>query len=843
MAQDEARGQEAVEVRSYDPSVIEARWQREWEARGIYRAVEDPSRPKFYALGMFPYPSGRLHMGHLRNYTLVDVVARFARMRGYNVLNPTGWDAFGLPAENAAIKYGRHPADWTYDNIAVMRDQLKRLGFSYDWSREVSTCDPEYYRWTQWLFLLMYRRGLAYRADARVNWCPGCQTVLANEQVVGDGECWRCHSKVEQRRLRQWFLRITAYADRLLKDLDLLDGWPERVKTMQRNWIGRSEGAEVRFRVQETGDELPVFTTRPDTLFGVTYVVISPHHPLASRLVAGGPYQQAVEEMAGALALREHELAEEEKVGVPTGAHAINPINGEAVPIWVGNYVVMEYGTGAVMGVPAHDQRDFEFARKYGLPVRVVIAADGVPLDGERLEAAYEGPGVMVNSGPFDGMPSEEGKRAVIAELERRQAGRASVQYRLRDWLISRQRYWGCPIPIVYCERCGEQPVPEEQLPVLLPQQVEFAPKGQAPLATAPDFYHTTCPRCGGPAVREVDTMDTFIDSSWYFLRFCSPTTQEGPFDPRAVRYWMPVDHYIGGIEHAVLHLLYSRFFMKVLYDEGLVSEVEPFRRLFTQGMVTLGGVAMSKSRGNVVDPDEVVNRYGADTARLFILFAAPPDRDLEWSTAGVEGAQRFIQRVWRLVESYAPIVAGVEPYRPGQDGAALGPDERELRRAVHQALKKVTADCEERLGFNTAIAALMEAVNAFYRYKERPGGEPHPAVVRECLEILVLALAPFIPHATESMWETLGHQGSIHQQPWPAYDPGALQRERVTVPVQVDGKVRDRIELPVDASEEEAREAALSSPRVQRWVEGRTVQQVIVVPGRLVSVVTRGGA
>ncbi|MEW6046051.1 MAG: leucine--tRNA ligase [Bacillota bacterium] len=831
-----------LQARPYDPGAIEAHWHAKWQESDLYHATEGGARPKFYALGMFPYPSGRLHMGHLRNYTLVDVVARFYRMRGYNVLNPMGWDAFGLPAENAAIQHGRHPADWTYSNIAAMRDQLKRLGISYDWSREFATSDPEYYRWTQWLFLLMYRKGLAYKANARVNWCPHCQTVLANEQVVGDGECWRCDTKVEQRQLRQWFLRITAYADRLLEDLELLTDWPERVKVMQRNWIGRSTGAEVRFRVKETGDELAVFTTRPDTLFGVTYMVLSPQHPLAEKLAAGGPHERSVREMARALALREQELAEAEKVGVPTGAHAINPINGEAVPIWIGNYVVMEYGTGAVMGVPAHDQRDFEFARKYHLPVRVVIAAEGVPLDGEKLQAAWEGPGVMVNSGPFDGTPSEEGKHAVIAELARRGAGKASVQYRLRDWLISRQRYWGCPIPIVYCERCGEQPVPESELPVLLPAQVEFSPRGQAPLATAPEFLHTRCPRCGGPAVRETDTMDTFIDSSWYFLRFCSPKAGDAPFDQAAVRYWMPVDQYIGGIEHAVLHLLYSRFFTKVLYDEGLVQENEPFRRLFTLGMVTLGGAAMSKSRGNVVDPDEVAGRYGADTARLFILFAAPPDRELEWSTSGVEGARRFIERVWRLVEEYAPALEEVPAYRPGSDGASIGPDEKELRAAVHQALRKVTVDCEERFSFNTAIAALMEAVNAFYRYKDRPDARPHLGVVREGLEILTLALAPFVPHVTESMWERLGHRRSVHEEPWPVYSPEALQVERVTMAVQVDGRVRDRIEVPADAPEEEIRKIALGTERVQRWTAGRNIGQVIVVPGKLVSIVTKDG-
>ncbi len=823
----------------YDPQEVESRWQAYWNQRRLYEVAEGGTRPKFYALGMFPYPSGRLHMGHLRNYTLVDVVARYHRMRGYHVLNPMGWDAFGLPAENAAIQHGQHPDAWTRSNIAVMREQLKRLGLSYDWQRELATCDPEYYRWNQWLFLLMYRRGLAYRAEARVNWCPSCQTVLANEQVEG-GECWRCGSKVEHRHLKQWFLRITAYAQRLLDDLDRLEGWPERVKVMQRHWIGRSEGAEVRFRVEPTGDELVIFTTRPDTLFGVTFMVLSPLHPLAEKLTAGTRQAEAVRRMAIEMTTREQELATLEKAGVPTGARAVNPVNGEAVPIWVGNYVLMEYGTGAIMAVPAHDQRDFEFARKYGLPVRVVIGAAGVPEDGESLREAYEGPGVMIHSGEFSGMPSEAGKQAVIRKLEAQGAGRSAVQYRLRDWLISRQRYWGTPIPIVYCEACGEQPVPEEQLPVTLPARVDFAPRGAAPLATAQEFVRASCPRCARPARRETDTMDTFVDSSWYFLRFCSPQEAQAPFRREAVDFWMPVDQYIGGIEHAVLHLLYSRFFTKVLYDAGLVGFQEPFTRLFTQGMVTLGGYAMSKSRGNVVDPDQVVGRYGADTARLFILFAAPPERDLEWSEAGVEGALRFLHRVVRLVDEFAPLLSASSRAQP-QDGRPLGAAERELRRAIHRALRKVTQDCDQRFSFNTAIAALMEAVNAFYRYKDRPGQSPDLAAVREGLDLLVLSLAPFVPHLAEELWERLGHAPSVHEQPWPSYDPQALEVEQVTLVVQVDGRVRDRITLPADASEEEAREAALASERVRRETERRGVERVVVVPGSLVNVVTAG--
>ncbi|BAS28526.1 leucyl-tRNA synthetase [Limnochorda pilosa] len=819
----------------YHPEMIEPRWQEAWARSELYRVVEDPGRPKYYNLEMFPYPSGDLHMGHVRNYSLGDVMTRYYRMKGYNVLHPMGWDAFGLPAENAAIQRNVPAAQWTWSNIDRMRAQLKRLGFSYDWEREVATCAPDYYRWTQWFFLLLHRRGLAYRGKARVNWCPGCRTVLANEQVEG-GRCWRCHSEVEKQEREQWFFRITAYADRLLDDLSRLDGWPERVKAMQANWIGRSEGAEVDFQVEGLDETISVFTTRPDTLWGVTYMVLAPDHRLVEPLIQGRPEAEAVRRFAERVrATPEREREHVEKEGVPTGAFCINPVNGERVPIWVGNYVVSEYGTGAVMAVPAHDPRDLEFARAYGLPVRVVIRPPQGELDEATLSEAYVDPGVMVRSGPFDGTPSQEGKAQVIAYLEERGVGRKTVNYRLRDWLISRQRYWGAPIPMVHCPHCGTVPVPEEQLPVLLPASLTDRAGGTS-LADDPDFVRTTCPSCGGPARRETDTMDTFMCSSWYYLRFTSPKEADAPFSRAAVDYWMPVDRYTGGIEHAIMHLLYSRFFTKVLCDAGLVSFQEPFTRLFTQGMVTLGGSAMSKSRGNVVDPDEIVGKYGADTARLFILFAAPPENDLEWSEAGVEGASRFLQRVWRLAAEWAPVVERASRL----DASVLDRNERDVHRTIHETLRKVTGDIEERFSLNTSISALMSLVNRLYQYKEETPAV-RPELAREGLETLVLMLAPFAPHLAEELWhEALGREGSVHQASWPELDPSALEREEVEVVVQVNGKLRDRLVVPVDVDEATLREQATALPRVQPFIDGRQVQRVIVVPGRLVNVVVK---
>ncbi|MGQ9824042.1 MAG: leucine--tRNA ligase [Desulfotomaculales bacterium] len=824
----------------YNFKKIEEKWRRRWEEQGLY-AVGDPGgRPRFYCLEMFPYPSGKLHMGHVRNYSIGDVLARFKTMQGYAVLHPMGWDAFGLPAENAAIKHGDvHPADWTMANISAMREQLKQLGISYDWRREIATCHPGYYKWTQWLFLQLFHRGLAYKKKAAVNWCPSCATVLANEQVVGGGVCERCKTEVEKRELEQWFLKITAYADRLLEDLRLLEGWPEKVKVMQENWIGRSEGAEISFPVAGRKEEVKVFTTRPDTVFGVTYMVLAPEHPLVEKLIAGteraGEVRSFVREVT-----RLNEIsrtaADLEKVGLFTGAYCVNPVNGEKVPILVANYVLMEYGTGAVMGVPAHDQRDFEFARKYNLPVRVVICPPGEELDPETMTQAYEGPGVMVNSGAFDGLPNEEGKKAVVRYLEEKGLGRGKVAYRLRDWLISRQRYWGAPIPIVYCARCGTVPVPEKDLPVLLPYNVAFKPTGQSPLNECPEFLHATCPRCGGPARRETDTMDTFICSSWYYYRYVSPRCESAPWEKEEVAKWLPVDQYIGGVEHAILHLLYSRFFTKVFYDLGLLANVEPFTNLLTQGMVLKDGAKMSKSKGNVVSPEEIIETYGADTARLFILFAAPPERDLEWSDQGVEGCYRFLNRLWRLVAELSPELAAA-PERPQSGLAGVN---REMRRLTHRTIKKVTEDIASRFNFNTAVSAIMELVNGLYQFKEVPAADRDPAVLREAVEALLLLLAPFAPFITEELWEATGHRESIHRRRWPEYDPEALVEDEITVVVQVNGRVRDRVVLPRGLSSEEMVARVLALPRVQQYVEGKKIGKVIPVPEKLVNIVVK---
>lgn len=824
----------------YNFKKIEEKWRRRWEEQDLY-AVGDPGgRPRFYCLEMFPYPSGKLHMGHVRNYSIGDVLARFKTMQGYAVLHPMGWDAFGLPAENAAIKHGDvHPADWTMANISAMREQLKQLGVSYDWRREIATCHPGYYKWTQWLFLQLFHRGLAYRKKAAVNWCPSCATVLANEQVVGGGVCERCKTEVEKRELEQWFLKITAYADRLLEDLRLLEGWPEKVKVMQENWIGRSEGAEISFPVAGRKEEITVFTTRPDTVFGVTYMVLAPEHPLVEKLIAGteqaGEVRSFVREVTR-LSEIARTAADLEKVGIFTGAHCVNPVNGEKVPVLVANYVLMEYGTGAVMGVPAHDQRDFEFARKYDLPVRVVINPPGEELDPATMTEAYEGAGVMVNSGMFDGLPSEEGKKAVVRYLEEKGLGRGRVAYRLRDWLISRQRYWGAPIPIVYCARCGTVPVPEKDLPVLLPYNVAFKPTGQSPLNDCPEFLHAACPRCGGPARRETDTMDTFICSSWYYYRYVSPRCEGAPWEKEEVAKWLPVDQYIGGVEHAILHLLYSRFFTKVFYDLGLLTNVEPFTNLLTQGMVLKDGAKMSKSKGNVVSPEEIVETYGADTARLFILFAAPPERDLEWSDQGVEGCYRFLNRLWRLVAELSPELAAA-PERPRGGLAGVN---REMRRLTHRTIKKVTEDIASRFNFNTAVSAIMELVNGLYQFKEVPAADRDPVVLREAVEALLLLLAPFAPFITEELWEATGHRESIHRQRWPEYDPEALVEDEITVVVQINGRVRDRVVLPRGISTEEMVARVLAQPRVQQYVEGKKVGKVIPVPEKLVNIVVK---
>jgi len=820
-------------VRTYDFRQIEPKWQKHWDESELYKVAEDPDKPKYYCLEMLPYPSGRLHMGHVRNYAIGDVVARFQSMNGFNVLHPMGWDAFGLPAENAAIQRGVHPVLWTKENIAYMKQQLKRLGLSYDWSREITSCLPDYYRWTQWLFLQFYRAGLAYKSGAAVNWCPSCGTVLANEQVVA-GNCERCDTPVEKKHLEQWFFRITSYAQRLLDNLQKLDGWPDKVKTMQHNWIGRSEGAMLKFAIDGTDKILEVFTTRPDTIYGATFMVMAPEHPWVEELIDGADNEAEIRRFI-AQVVHEDEISrtaeDTEKLGIFTGKYCINPLSGERIPIWLGNYVLMGYGTGAIMAVPAHDQRDFEFARKYDIPVRLVIQDPQAESAEDELPAAYEGSGVLVNSDRFSGLENNRAMEKIIDYLETKQLGEFKVQYRLRDWLISRQRYWGAPIPMINCEKCGLVPVPEKDLPVILPEDVEFGTDGKSPLSKHESFVNTTCPTCGGKASRETDTMDTFVCSSWYFLRYCDPHNGKQAVDKDVADYWMPVDQYIGGVEHAILHLMYARFFTMVLHDLGLVESEEPFANLLTQGMVLKDGIKMSKSKGNVVDPDRIVERYGADTARLFILFAAPPDRDLEWSESGVEGAYRFINRVWRLVQDYSPRVQKVQPTR-SNDGL-VGQD-KDLRRAMHQTLSKVKGDIQ-RFNFNTAISSIMEYVNAFYQYD---GDNMY--LCREGLETLVLMLAPFVPHLAEELWQELGGRGSVHKMVWPQVDEEALQVEEMTIVLQVNGKVRDRVTVPVDITDDELKKLATSQESLAPFMEGKDVVKVILVPKKLVNIVVR---
>ncbi len=819
----------------YDFKAIEEKWRRRWEEADLYASIEEPGREKRYVLVMFPYPSGPAHIGHVANYNLGDVLARYLRRKGVNVLHPMGWDGFGLPAENAAIRSGVHPAKYTWDNIALLKEGLQRLGYSYDWDRELATCSPDYYKWTQWLFLRFFEKGLAYKALARANWCPSCRTVLANEQVIA-GRCERCDTPVIQKALSQWFLRITDYAERLLADMDQLSGWPEGVLTMQRNWIGRSEGCEAVFRVKDTGQEMPIFTTRPDTLWGVTFFLLAPEHPLADELTRATPCEKELRDFRERLrgvSDMDRTAMEAEKDGVFTGAYAVNPVNGEEVPIWTANFVLMEYGTGAVMAVPAHDQRDFEFARKYGLPIRVVIQPPGGELDPEEMTEAYVEPGIMANSGRFDGMESEEGKLEAVPDfLEENGWGKRTVNYRLRDWLISRQRYWGAPIPIVNCEKCGTLGVPDEQLPVLLPEDVEFEFEGPSPLERAREFRNTTCPRCGGPAERETDTMDTFVDSSWYYIRYASPKDDREPFDPAAVSYWLPVDQYIGGIEHAIMHLLYSRFFTKVLKDLELVEFDEPFTNLLCQGMVVMGGAKMSKSKGNIITPDEFFEAYGADTLRLFILFLGPPEADKEWSESGIDGAHRFLRRVWRLVDRYLSILTFKTQPVP-EDSEVL----KRLNFLTHSTIKKVTEDIE-RFAFNTAIAAIMEFTNGLYKAIEESPDAFNTFEGHEALRNLVLLLAPFAPFVAEELWDELGGEFSVHQRPWPEYDPELARAERIIMVVQVNGKVRERIEVDSGISREEMERAALESDRIRKLLEGKHLGKVVVVPGKLVNIV-----
>ncbi|HHV80841.1 TPA: leucine--tRNA ligase [bacterium] len=810
----------------YDPGIIEEKWQRRWAQEGLDKAKDDFSSPKAYILEMFPYPSGDIHMGHVRNYVLGDVIARYHRFKGYNVLHPMGWDAFGLPAENAAIKRGIHPARWTWSNIENMRKQLKRLGISYDWDRELATCDPTYYKWTEWFFLLLYKRGLAYRGRAKVNWCPTCKTVTANEEVI-DGKCWRCHQPVEERYLEQWFFKITDYAERLLNDLDRLPGWPEHVKTMQRNWIGKSVGAEIIFKIKEIDKDVKIFTTRPDTLFGATFFAVSPDSSLINEMKSSPLFRR--EEVESFISYVKSATDENERFGVFTGLHAINPVNGEEIPILVANYVLQEYGTGAIMGVPAHDQRDFDFAKKYGLPVKTVILPPGRPPE-EELESAYEGEGVLVNSLMFNGLYNEIAKVKIVEYLEKKGLAEPKINYRLKDWLISRQRYWGSPIPIVYCDNCGVVPVPEEDLPVLLPEDADFAPGSISPLAKSEEFVNTTCPKCGGPAKRETDTMATFICSSWYYLRYTDPHNSKMPFGKDAVKYWMPVDRYIGGVEHAVLHLLYSRFFTKVLYDAGYVDFEEPFTNLFTQGMVLKDGVAMSKSLGNIVEPSPIIEKYSADTLRLFILFASPPEKELEWSDEGVDGMWRFLNRIWRLFNELIPYVNN------GDDALDSG-IERELIRWRHISVKRVTEDIIERFHLNTAISTLMEWSN-FLGDNIDAVKKVKGVILRDTLETFLVLLSPFTPHIAEELWEMLGHKESIFREKWPEYDPNLMKQFEYELVVQVNGKLRDKIRTD-ERDMEKLKYAVLELPKVKRFLQGKEIKNIITVPEKLINIVT----
>lgn len=822
----------------YAPQEIEKKWQKKWQEEHAYATEMDRTKPEYYVLEMFPYPSGNLHMGHVRNYSIGDVLARYKTMAGYNVLHPMGFDAFGMPAENAAIKHGVKPSDWTYSNIENMKRQQREMGLSYDWDREVETCRPEYYRWTQWLFELFYKKGLAYKKKASVNWCDTCGTVLANEQVI-DGKCWRCDSDVVKKDLSQWFLKITDYADVLLDDLKELKGWPERVKTMQDNWIGRSEGLEFSIDVPALGEKLAVYTTRPDTAYGITFVALAAEHPIVEKLLQDNPKAAEIQVFCTKARNQsdlERTSSESEKEGIFTGVYAINPFNGNKVELWVTNYVLADYGTGAVMGVPSGDQRDWMFAKKYNLPIILTLQPKDSELKLEDMTAAYtDKDGVLVNSGKFTGMEMHKAMSAIIDEAEAQGFGKRKVNYRLRDWLISRQRYWGAPIPVIYCPHCGEVLVPEEELPVRLPEDVKFEQGSVSPLAQSESFVNCTCPKCGGPAKRETDTMDTFICSSWYYLRYTDPHNAEKPFARDKVNYWAPVDQYIGGIEHAILHLLYSRFFTKVLRDAGLVDFNEPFKNLLTQGMVIKDGSKMSKSKGNVVSPEEIIAKYGADTARLFILFAAPVERDLEWSDQGVEGAYRFLNRVWRIVGHFEETIKGASDT---YDVSALTGEEKDLRRILHVTIQKVTDDISDRFMFNTAISSVMELVNAFYAFQDST--TVNAGLVREVSLNIIKMLAPFAPHMTEELWSRIVGGGSVHQQQWPKYDAAAMVQAEIEIVLQINGKVRDKIVIAADLGREEMQQAAMAQPRVQELTAGKTIVKTICVPGKLVNIVVK---
>lgn len=824
----------------YAPHDIEAKWQKYWEENKTFKVEMDKDKPKSYVLEMFPYPSGNLHMGHVRNYSIGDVIARFRTMKGFNVLHPMGWDSFGMPAENAAIKHNIPPKKWTLENIANMTRQLKALGLSYDWDREVTTCKEDYYKWTQWFFELFYKRGLAVKKESAVNWCDTCNTVLANEQVI-DGKCWRCDHEVVKKDLSQWFFKITDYADELLKDLDLLPGWPERVKTMQHNWIGRSEGLEFSFEIPALNDTVAVYTTRPDTAYGVTFMALAAEHPLIKKICENNPKADAINAFCERVRNQseiERTSSESEKEGVFTGVYCINPFTGRKVEIWVTNYVLYDYGTGAVMGVPTGDQRDWMFADKYGIEKIVTICPVGKELKLEEMTCAYEEKeGMLVNSGEFTGMEMHKAMSAIMDKAEAEGFGKRRVNYRLRDWLISRQRYWGAPIPIIYCPHCGEVLVPEDQLPVRLPEDVSFTAGAKSPLATSEEFVHCKCPKCGADATRETDTMDTFLCSSWYYLRYTDAHNDKMPFDKELNNYWGPVDQYIGGIEHAILHLLYSRFFVKVLRDAGLVDYDEPFSNLLTQGMVIKDGAKMSKSLGNVVSPEEILSKYGADTARLFILFAAPPERELEWSDQGVEGSFRFLNRIWRIVQAFEAVLAQkVTEY----DHSNLSEADKDLRRVLHSSIKKVTNDIETRFNFNTAISTMMELVNALYAYKEA-AKEPNAGLIYEAISDLIKMMSPFVPHITEELWRgAIDANSSVHEQSWPECDEEALKVDNVEIVLQVNGKVRGRLTVPAEATKEELEKIAMADANVQAHIGDATVRKVICVPGRLVNIVAK---
>lgn len=824
----------------YAPHDIEAKWQKYWEENKTFKVEMDKDKPKSYVLEMFPYPSGNLHMGHVRNYSIGDVIARFRTMKGFNVLHPMGWDSFGMPAENAAIKHNIPPKKWTLENIANMTRQLKALGLSYDWDREVTTCKEDYYKWTQWFFELFYKRGLAVKKESAVNWCDTCNTVLANEQVI-DGKCWRCDHEVVKKDLSQWFFKITDYADELLKDLDLLPGWPERVKTMQHNWIGRSEGLEFSFEIPALNDTVAVYTTRPDTAYGVTFMALAAEHPLIKKICENNPKADEINAFCERVRNQseiERTSSESEKEGVFTGVYCINPFTGRKVEIWVTNYVLYDYGTGAVMGVPTGDQRDWMFADKYGIEKIVTICPIGKELKLEEMTCAYEEKeGMLVNSGEFTGMEMHKAMSAIMDKAEAEGFGKRRVNYRLRDWLISRQRYWGAPIPIIYCPHCGEVLVPEDQLPVRLPEDVSFTAGAKSPLATSEEFVHCKCPKCGADATRETDTMDTFLCSSWYYLRYTDAHNDKMPFDKELNNYWGPVDQYIGGIEHAILHLLYSRFFVKVLRDAGLVDYDEPFSNLLTQGMVIKDGAKMSKSLGNVVSPEEILSKYGADTARLFILFAAPPERELEWSDQGVEGSFRFLNRIWRIVQAFEAILAQkVTEY----DHSNLSEADKDLRRVLHSSIKKVTNDIETRFNFNTAISTMMELVNALYAYKEA-AKEPNAGLIYEAISDLIKMMSPFVPHITEELWRgAIDANSSVHEQSWPECDEEALKVDNVEIVLQVNGKVRGRLTVPAEVTKEELEKIAMADANVQAHIGDATVRKVICVPGRLVNIVAK---